>query len=159
MVGKADPLRLNVPLVDKSGVPQREFALFLNAVWRKVIAPDPEMPEIPPPPDYELIEDWPLTVEFAEDKTYILILDQAVEREFFFISGICTAGNCTVTIYNGATPMAAINVTTTKATQSFGVTAAAGNTISIIVTLASGVENLTINVHSRRMLAPAVVAP
>ncbi len=47
MVGKADPLRLNVPLLGKDGVPTREFALFLNEVWRKVIAPDPDIPEFP----------------------------------------------------------------------------------------------------------------
>lgn len=159
MVGKADPLRLNVPLVGKDGVPTREFALFLNAVWRKVIAPDPEIPEIPPDPDYELIEDWPMTVEYAEDGVYVLILDQAVDREFIYMAAQCEAGNCTIDLYAGATPIASLDVTSTKDEVTFGVDTTAGQNITIEVSVASGVENLVINVHSRRVVQPVEVAP
>lgn len=156
MVGKADPLRLNVPLVDKSGTPTREFALFLNAVWRKVIAPDPEIPEVPPPPDYELIEEWPIFIPFCEDQTIPLVLNAAVEREWTKIEGIAATGVATVTIYNEATPMAAIDISTVLDEQDFGVDVPAGNTVSIVVTASSGCEDAAIKVTSRRLLVPYV---
>jgi hypothetical protein len=156
MVGKADPLRLNVPLVDKQGVPTREFVLFLNQVYRKVIAPDPDIPDVPPPPDYTLVEDWPLFAEYAENSTIPIILEQAADRQFIKLIGVTAQGNCTVTVYRNATPMAALAVTTTKSSVTFGVDCLATDVISYIITLASGVQGLALNLHSTRVLVPPV---
>lgn len=48
MARNPDPLRLNAALVTKDGIPTRDFATFLEMVWRQVIQPFPEPPPIDP---------------------------------------------------------------------------------------------------------------
>lgn len=154
MVNRADPLRLNVPLVSKEGLPSREFALFLDAVWRRVIAPDPDIPEVEYP-TYTLFEEWPVFMEFAEDGVIPLLLDSLYDREFVSLTAVATQGNCTIQIYAEASPITGtIAVTTTKDDLDYtpGFTLFEGNTMLLYITSASGVEGLAVKVVTKRPL-------
>ena len=110
----------------------------------------------PPDPEFELLEDWPILIPYAEDKDYVLIQNNSVEREISLTTSKSNSGTCTATFKINTTALGgtANSVSSTEQTQAHASANILGVGDDLVVTISSNSScvEARLNVHTTRML-------
>lgn len=110
----------------------------------------------PPEPEYELVEDWPVIIPYAENGSMKLILDAAAGREILETTSQCVSGSCTLrfkinsTNLGGSTNSASTSEQTQ--THSSANVMVAGDNLVMEISSNSNCEGLEVNVKTKRVL-------
>lgn len=158
MTRKPDPLPdANAVFILPDGRPSPDFFRWLRDADRAVKATI-DVIDAPPAPDpqYELVEDWPMNMPYAEDGDYVLIQKSAVERTVTTTVTDCDSGTCTMTIKINTTALggSANSVSSTEQSQAHSSANVLGVGDDLVVTISSNAscEKPRLNVQTTRTL-------
>ena len=142
---------------------------FYRYLWDvdKVVRAAVDFLNIPPPPEpdheYDLQEDWPVFIAYPEDKSYVLIQNNSVEREIVETVSACVSGTCTATFRINSTALGgsanAVSATENMQAHSSANILGVGDDLVVTISGNASAEDARFNIKTTRRIVTTAIVP